>query len=280
MNTQRHILITGASKGIGRATALHLARQGFHVFAGVRNAADGEALQREATANLTPVIIDVTNNKQITQAAQQIAQQVGQTGLYGLVNNAGIAVAAPLEFIPVDEFRRQIEVNLVSQLAVTQVFLPCIRQAQGRIINVSSVGGRIAGTMIGAYHASKFGMEAMTDTLRQELRPWGIEVVSIEPGNVATPIWETSSTAFDRLVERMNPQVNELYAKAMERTRATAANATTSGLPPERVAEVIHDALTARRPQTRYLIGTDAQIAARIFARLPDRLRDRLMAMR
>jgi NAD(P)-dependent dehydrogenase (short-subunit alcohol dehydrogenase family) len=173
------ILVTGAAKGIGRATALHLDRKGHTVFAGVRNMADGDALCREASERLQPILLDITNADQVAQAAKTIQQMVGTKGLGGLVNNAGIAVPAPLEFMPLDEFRRQMEVNLVGQIAVTQAMLPMLKQAKGRIINISSVGGRIAGRMLGAYHASNFAVEALTDTLRQELAQWHIHVVSV-----------------------------------------------------------------------------------------------------
>jgi NAD(P)-dependent dehydrogenase (short-subunit alcohol dehydrogenase family) len=280
MNEKRYVLVTGASKGIGRATVLQLAQQGFDVFAGVRNEQDGAALQREAGERLTPLLLDVTNGQQIAQAAETIMGRVGQNGLYGLVNNAGIAVAAPLEFVPVDDFRSQIEVNLVGQLAVTQAALPLLRQGRGRIINVSSVGGRVAGTMLGAYHASKFALEALTDTLRQELNPWGITVIAVQPGTIATPIWETSLAAADRLLQRMNPKVHEYYRALIDKTRQNAMSASTRGIAPERVAEVITTALSAARPRTRYTVGVDARIGVHVLTRLPDRLRDQLMAAR
>lgn len=275
--SKRAVLITGASKGIGRATALHLDGLGFRVFAGVRSEADGAALEKESSGHVTPVIVDVTDAAQIARAAGEISAQVGADGLYGLVNNAGMSTAAPLEFVPLDEFRHQLEVNLVGQLAVTQAMLPLIRKAKGRIVNVTSIGGRIAGAMIGPYHASKFGLEALTDSLRLELKPWGIEVIAIEPGAVATPIWDTSLARADQLI---TPQMTELYGPQIERVRAFAKSASERGLPPERVAETIGRALTSSRPKTRYIVGTDAAIGIRIISRLPDRLRDRLMANR
>jgi NAD(P)-dependent dehydrogenase (short-subunit alcohol dehydrogenase family) len=209
-----------------------------------------------------------------------VKQIVGNKGLDGLVNNAGIAVSAPLEFMPLDEFRRQIDVNLTAHLAVTQALLPFIRQAKGRIINISSVGGRIAGPMIGAYHASKFAMEGLTDSLRQELAPWQIHVISIEPGAIATPIWETSLTTADRLLADMPAQGREYYAQAMDRARTSAHKNAKNGLHPDRVAAVIEQALTARQPRTRYAVGMDAQIGTRILAKLPDRVRDWLLNQR
>lgn len=274
------ILITGASKGIGRATALHLDRKGYTVLAGVRSTADGDQLRREGSGRLQPIVLDITSEADIAEAVDWVEHLTGQKGLDGLVNNAGIAVSAPLEFMPIEEFRRQMDVNLIGHLAVTQALLPAIRRAQGRIINVSSVGGRIAGPMIGAYHASKFAIEALTDTLRQELSPWHIQVVSIEPGAIATPIWETSLNTADRLLAAMPMQGREYYGPAMDRARASAQKNAKNGLPPDRVALVIEQALTAPVPKTRYVVGMDARIGTRILANLPDRLRDWVLRSR
>ncbi|MBI1259012.1 MAG: SDR family NAD(P)-dependent oxidoreductase [Chloroflexi bacterium] len=276
---EKFVVVTGASKGIGQATAVRLAKAGFIVFASVRKAADGEALRRENPA-IRPLLIDVTDTQSIAEAAVQVRNQVAGSGLYGLVNNAGIAVAAPLEFLPLDDFRKQMEVNLVGQLAVTQAFLACLRQARGRIINVSSIGGRIAGPLMGAYHASKFALEGMSDSLRQQLAPWGMEVVVIEPGAIATPIWETGTQTADDLVNRMSPEVSELYGQQMAAGRSWAEQSAKNGAPADKVAQVIETALTHARPRTRYTVGTDALVGSRIIARLPDRLRDRLMGSR
>jgi NAD(P)-dependent dehydrogenase (short-subunit alcohol dehydrogenase family) len=277
-NAQRQsVLVTGAAKGIGRATALHLTTLGFHVFAGVRRLEDGTALQEAAPAKLTPLLLDVTDADQIAQATQHITQQVGTAGLFGLVNNAGIAVPGPLEFVPIDEFRRQMEINLVGQLAVTQAMLALIRQAHGRIVNISSIGGLIAGPLLGPYHASKFALEALTDTLRVELKPWAIEVIAIEPGAIATPIWETGAQAAEQIIAQMPIKAQELYGKTMERRRASALKQAQHGAPPQIVADAVAHALTAARPKTRYVVGSDARFAARFIAWLPDRLRDRLI---
>ncbi len=266
------VLISGASKGIGRATALHLDAKGFTVIAGVRKKEDAESLRSAASGRLKSVILDITNRDQILEAARMVKDIVGAAGLDGLVNNAGIAVPAPLEFIPIDEFRRQIEVNLIGQLALTQALVELLRTAKGRIINISSVGGRISGPMLGAYHASKFAIEALTDTLRQELAPWHIRVASIEPGAVATPIWEAGAKTADLLMGRMPDRARELYGQAISRTRAGAESAARRGIPPEQVARVVEEALTARRPRTRYPVGRDGKLGARLLARLPDPL--------
>jgi NAD(P)-dependent dehydrogenase (short-subunit alcohol dehydrogenase family) len=276
---EKFVVVTGASKGIGQATAVRLAKAGFIVFAGVRKQADGDALRREYPA-IRPLLIDVTNEQQIAAAAATVRDQAAGNGLYGLINNAGIAVAAPLEFLPLEDFRTQMEVNLVGQLAVTQAFLPCLRQARGRIINVSSIGGRIAGPLMGAYHSSKFALEGLSDSLRMQLAPWGIEVIVIEPGAIATPIWETGRQTADNLLARMNPQVNALYGAQIAGGRIWAEQSAQNGAPPEAVAQAIETALNAARPRTRYTVGRDAMIGARVIAKLPDRLRDRFLSRR
>lgn len=277
---ERAVVVTGASTGIGRETALLLAARGFTVFAGVRKAADGEAIAAAASGALIPVILDVTKPEQIAAAAALVTERVGDVGLAGLVNNAGIANAAPLEFVPIDDLRYQLEVNVVGQVAVTQALLPLLRVAHGRIVNVTSIGGLIAGQMLGPYNASKFALEAITHVLRQELAPWGIEAIAIEPGQIATPIWSTAAGNADRMIAGMPPQVEAMYGEKMAGARRMAANAEANGLAPIEVAKTIHTALTARRPKTRYTVGRDAAIGATLVARLPDRTRDRLFGAR
>ncbi len=182
------VLITGASSGIGRATALALDAHGFRVFAGVRKPSDVDVLHQVASARLTPLVLEVTNAASIAAAAEQIAQAVGDAGLIGLVNNAGVTVAGPLEYLALVDVRRQFEINVVGPLALIQACLPLIRQAHGRIVNISSVGGKLAMPFNGAYSATKFGVEALSDALRRELAPWGIHVCIVEPGLIATPM--------------------------------------------------------------------------------------------
>lgn len=277
-NQVKYILVTGASKGIGQATALHLAQGGFHVFAGVRKPEDGVALQAQAGVHLTPVILDITMSDQITAAARMIGTTVGPAGLYGLVNNAGMAVPAPLEYVPLDELRRQLEINVVGQVAVTQAMLPLLRQAKGRIVNVSSIGGRVASPLMGPYNMSKFAIEAMTDVLRQELQGEGLAVVAIQPGAIATPIWATATATADQILAAMPADMVARYGKLIEGVRKFAANGAKNGAPPQLVADAIAHALMAARPHTRYVVGRDAQFAARFVAPLPDRWRDWLMA--
>lgn len=274
----KYVVVTGASKGIGRATALALVSHGFQVIAGVRNEQDGIELVTAGGSAIIPLAIDVTDQPQILAAAAVVAEMVGDLGLAGLVNNAGIAVAAPLEFIPLDELHHQLTVNVVGQIGVTQAFLPLLRQAKGRIINISSMGGRVAGPWTGPYHASKFALEALTDSLRQELAPWGINVVSVQPGAIATPIWENSLIRARSIVARFPGHAHRLYGEQLQKRIARAEQNVNAGLPPEQVAAVILQALTAPCPKTRYQIGTDAKIAVNLIARLPDRWRDWLIA--
>jgi len=270
----KSVLVTGSSTGIGRATALRLDRDGWRVFAGVRREEDAEALRAEAGERLTPVMLDVTDPGQIAAANDLIDGAVGEGGLEGLVNNAGVAILGPLETIPLDDFRRQLEVNLTAQVAVTQALLPAIRRARGRIVFVSSIGGRMALPFGGPYHAAKFGLEAVTDCLRQELRPWGIHVSAIEPGSIDTPIWERGEQIADEVSARAPATQEELYGATIERFRAAVRRTAERGIAPERVAATIAGALEARRPRTRYVVGTDARGQALLAGLLPDRVLD------
>ena len=272
---ERSVLVSGASSGIGRATALHLEQQGWKVFAGVRTEAAALALQKASAGSLVTVMLDVTDARQIAAVAKTIGPR-----LDALVNNAGVAVAAPLEFLPVDELRHQLEVNVVGQVALTQALIPALREARGRIVNITSIGGLVAGSIIGAYHASKFALEALTDTMRIELAQWGIEVIAVEPGRIATPIWSTSSSTSDRILGDRQEEAMALYGEQMAAARDSASKAERNGLVPLEVARVIGRALASSRPKTRYLVGKDAKVAGRFVARLPDRTRDRLLRTR
>lgn len=265
-------IVTGASTGIGEATAMHLRSLGFDVLAGVRSEDDAERLRADG---LRPLILDVTDQGSIDRAHEEL----GEGSLSGLVNNAGVAIFGPLEYIPIEELRRQLEVNLVGQVAVTQAFLPALRLGGGRIVNVSSIGGRVALPLAGPYAASKFALEAVSDSLRRELRGQGVEVVVVEPGGIKTPIWEKGGARADELQDEMPPEAEERYGELVRAVRGEAEKiATDRGLPPSAVAEVIGEALTARRPRTRYPVGRDAKGRAIVARVLPDRLFDRLIA--
>jgi NAD(P)-dependent dehydrogenase (short-subunit alcohol dehydrogenase family) len=270
-------VVTGASTGIGRATALDLAGNGFEVFAGVRRKADGEALNEAASGNLTPIMIDVTKPQSIARAKGAIGRKAGRRGVSALVNNAGVAVAGPLEFLPLDDFRRQIEVNLTGHLAVTQALLPQLRKARGRIVNITSIGGRVAYPFNGPYHASKWGLEAITDSLRVELQPWGIDVIAIEPGSVATEIWDRGLAKATQIREDLPREGEKLYGSSLEAMVRVMENTGDSGLPPEKAAKVIRKALTKRRPKTRYLIGRDAKGTIATKRLMTDRAWDRVV---
>jgi NAD(P)-dependent dehydrogenase (short-subunit alcohol dehydrogenase family) len=274
----RAVVVTGASSGIGRACVAQLERLGFHVFAGVRKEADGQRLREESGGSVTPISVEVTDEASIRSAAAEVDAAVGDQGLAGLVNNAGVAISAPLEFIPIDELRKQLDVNLIGQVAVTQAFLPLLRKGSGRIVNVSSIGGRVALPFVGPYAASKFGVEAISDSLRRELRPWGIDVAVIEPGSVATPIWEKGTATANELTERLPAEAQTLYGTAIDALRKATAETAARGIAPEVVAESVVHALTSSKPKTRYLVGRDAKVRARIAKVVPDRMLDRMIA--
>lgn len=278
MPTVRSVLITGASTGIGRATALHLDAAGWRVLAGVRKEEDAASLREASSELLQPLMLDVTDAGQIAAAAERIDREVGNGGLDGLVNNAGIAVPGPLETLPIEDFKRQIEVNLTAQVAVTQAMLPAIRSARGRIVFITSIGGLMAFPMFGAYHAAKFGLEAVGDVFRQELRPWGIKVAVVEPGSIATPIWERGEEEVDAIAGRARDGHERLYGKAIRAYREVAKKTGERGIPPEKVAVKIEYALSVRRPRTRYLVGADARGQALASRVLPDRLLDWVVA--
>jgi NAD(P)-dependent dehydrogenase (short-subunit alcohol dehydrogenase family) len=271
------IVVTGASSGIGKACALRLDTLGLQVFAGVRRELDGEALRREASGKLTPILLDVTNTTSITAAVDCVTTAIGETGLAGIVNNAGIAVAGPLELLPLSELRKQLEVNVIGQIAVTQAFLPLLRRGKGRVVMIGSLGGRIVTPYTGAYCASKFAMEALTDALRMELRPWHMHVSIIEPGFIATPIWEKSKEAASLLFDSLPDQADNLYGTIIPAVRERYFQAGMHGTPADEVARVIIRALTAARPKTRYIVGRGARLGTSVLVRLPDKLRDALI---
>ncbi len=266
-----YAVVTGASTGIGEATARHLAGLGFNVFAGVRNDADAE---RVRGGRIEPLMLDVTDQASVDAAAAHVAEAAGNTGLAALVNNAGIAVAGPLEFIQISDFERQMDVNVTGVLRATQAFMPLIRQARGRIVNISSIGGRVAVPLVGPYAASKFAVEGLSDALRRELRPWGIQVALIEPGAVSTPIWDKSIDDSQQMIDQAPPEMNERYGEVVEAIKKASQKNATDGTPPQEVAEAVAHAITADKPKTRYLVGRDAKIRGSVAKVVPDRLMD------
>jgi NAD(P)-dependent dehydrogenase (short-subunit alcohol dehydrogenase family) len=271
------VLVTGASTGIGEACALELDRRGFRVFAGVRRDEDAEQLRQKASARLLPVMLDVTNADSIAAAVEVVRAALGRQGLLGLVNNAGLAVPGPLELLPIDQLRRQFEVNVFGQIAVTQAFLPMLRLARGRIVMMSSISGRVAAPFVGPYAASKHALEALSDSLRVELRRWGITVSLIEPGNVKTPIWEKSRAWAQEMAQQIPPQGDQLYGLDLRAVEAVTAKMALRGMPVQRVVGVVVHALTARRPKTRYPVGFQTRLSIQVLKFLPVGLRDWLV---
>ncbi|HTT07733.1 MAG TPA: SDR family oxidoreductase [Gammaproteobacteria bacterium] len=274
MTTRGNMVITGASTGIGEACALHFARAGFTVYAGVRNDSDAGRLQR-SSPNLQPALLDVTVESSIERAIEHIAAQTGAAGLCGLVNNAGIAVAAPLECVSLGKFRRQLEVNVIGALAVTQRCLPLLRQGRGRIVNMSSVSGLVAPPFVGPYAASKFALEALSDALRLELKPWRIHVAVVEPGPVATPIWQKSRDAVAQFMEDLPPTYRMLYGQATQQMARVMEDAAGAAVPADWVVAAVEHALLSPRPRTRYLASRGMRFTMWLSRLLPDRWRDR-----
>ena len=274
------VLITGASTGIGEACARWLDARGHQVFAGVRRPEDAERLRSGSSARLSCVTLDVADARSIQTSFETIATTVGGDGLDGLVNNAGIAVAGPLEYVPLDALRRQLEVNVVGQIAVTQAFLGLVKKARGRVVFMGSIGGRMATPFLGPYCASKFALEAIADALRVELRPWGVHVSIIEPGSIATPIWNKGEDDARAMQSVVGDGLTRDYGAALAALRKAAAESGQRGSSPDIVAAVVEHALTASNPKTRYPVGRDARTRAVIGRLLPDRIRDRVIIKR
>ncbi|MFJ7414080.1 SDR family NAD(P)-dependent oxidoreductase [Streptomyces sp. NPDC098077] len=275
----RAVLVTGASSGLGEACALRLERTGFRVFAGVRKEADGEALAgRSAHGRITAVRVDVTDRASIASAAQEIASLTAGRPLWGLVNNAGICVSAPLECVDPEQLRQQLDTNVVGQLAVAQAFLPDLRRSRGRIVNVTSGLGSVALPYLGAYAAAQFAKEALTDVLRRELRSQRIGVSVVQPGAIMTPIWSKVSAGGEAALAGVEESVAELYRVPFLRfLRQNEAGAAASGTRPGDFAAAVVKALTAARPRARYRVGDDARRAGVLARVLPDPVLDRYL---
>ncbi len=277
------IVGTGASSGIGQTTVLSLAREGWYVCGGVRGVRDAADLAALAGAVglgalVRPFLLDVTDSAQLTAARESVEMTLRERGirLVGLINNAGIAVGGPLEEVPLARLREILAVNVVGVVAVTQAFLPLLRAGQGRIVNISSVSGRIAAPFLGPYAASKFALEALSDAMRVELRPWRIAVVVIEPGPISTPIWDKTAAAAS--VDRVGLGIDSPYAPVIPRVQAAIARSAQRGLPAERVAQAIIAALAAPHPRSRYLVTRRPLLFAAFASFVPDGVRDLLFA--
>jgi NAD(P)-dependent dehydrogenase (short-subunit alcohol dehydrogenase family) len=271
------VLISGTSRGIGRACALLLYKHGYKVFAGVRREEDAVALREISSDNLIPVMLEITDADSIRQAAGQISDITGDSGLYGLVNNAGVAVAGPLEFMPLQRIREQFEVNVIGQMGVTQALMPLLRRGQGRVVNISSKEGIIAMPFVGPYCASKFALEALSDALRMELKPWGIPVSIIEPGTISTEIIQRSIAAAEDCVRALPRDAEEMYQSCFDKARKASDKIASAAISVDNVAKTVLKVLNTAKPRPRYTVGSDARILALISRILPDRLLDRLI---
>lgn len=277
----RAVVITGAGSGIGEACARRLGALGFHIFAGLHSGGDAEVGEAAPAGPVQPFTLDVTDAAAIAAAVDLVRSAVGDEGLAGLVNNAGIAVAGPLEFLPVEALERQMAVNVVGPMAVTRAFLPLIRQGKGRIVNIGSVSGRVALPFLGPYAASKFALRALTDSLRVELRPSGVPVSLVEPASVATGIWEKGVAGAEEWRKGYPPEAEARYGRGMDAAVAQARRTAEHGIAPERVAAAVVAALTDARPRAHYLVAPPSRrVVTRLLGVLPTELRDAFLAGR
>ncbi len=268
---RKHVFITGASSGIGWATTKALLAAGYEVWATVRTSDDEARLRETMTGALHVVQLDVRDAASIHAAKRRVEMETN--ALHALINNAGIVATGPMEAVPAASLRNVFQVNVEGVLAVSQAFLPLLRERQGRLVQVSSVGARNTLPFAGAYCASKHALTAISDAMRMELRPWGIKVILVEPGSVATPIWTKGATRAPYLE---TPEVNALYREAMLAMQSKVASVAKRGIPAERVAEFIVAAISAKRPRTRYVVGPMAHVRL-LLQKLPDRLRDAIL---
>jgi NAD(P)-dependent dehydrogenase (short-subunit alcohol dehydrogenase family) len=273
-NAHPAIVVTGASTGIGEAIALELDRRGYLVIAGVRTGDAGEQLKIRSTGMLFPILLDVTDAAQIAAAAEKVREKVGESGLAGLVNNAGIAVSSPLEIVPLADFRRQLEVNVIGQLATIQAFIPLLRICQGRIVNMTSINGALSLPYLGPYSASKFAFEAISDALRIELRHWGIKVIVIAPGAIKTPIWDKSAATADLMSKSISPAGMKLYETDLNAWRNVVLDVVRKADPVEKVVEKVLLALESPRPRARYYLRFSQRFVCRGLKIFPESIRD------
>ena len=266
------VLITGASTGIGQHCATYLAQAGLIVLAGHRSDKAARELS-DLHANIHPVRLDVTNPEDILAARHWVESRFKNHPFGGLINNAGIVVGGPVEAVPLSQWRTQLEVNLLGHIQVIQTFMPLLREHRGRIINMGSVAGIQTLPFISPYSVSKFGLAAISDALRVELRPWGIQVSLIEPGSVRTPIWEKSTQSLETSMNGWPAHLQALYSPALHQVKAASHQSAQKSIHPEAIAKAVHHALTARHPKSRYPIGMETRLR-RYMSWLPDRLKD------
>lgn len=281
MANEKYVLVTGASTGIGADACRYLAAKGYQVLAAVRKPEDGERVKALNPSHIQWLQMDITSQEQIEAAVQKVAALVQNKGLHALVNNAGIAVAGPVEFLPLENWRWQMEVNVIGQVAVTQAFMPLLRLAQGsRVVFVGSVSGVLSSPMVGAYSASKFAIEAVADALRRETRKQGLQVAVVQPGVISTPIWEKSLGMAEEMEKNLPKQAWDYYADQIAATKGLAKDGPVKGSPVEKTSRAIYSAVHCPTIKTRYLVGTDARIGARLAWLLPRKWMDAVLAMR
>lgn len=269
------VLISGSSTGIGQACALRLDRGGHRVFAGIRRDVDAKRLKEQASDRLRPVLLDVTDEAQVEAVMKLIGEESGV--LHGVVNNAGIARGGPLEYLPLELWREQLEVNVIGQVALTRAALPLLRASKGRVVFIGSVGGKVATALMGPYNASKFAVEAIGESLRHELHPWDIGVAVVEPGAIKTAIWEKGRREADRLEGELPAKARELYADHLIAIRKGIDMQDRQGIQPDKVARAVEHALFSKHPRTRYLVGIDAKLQGALVRVLPDRAREAII---
>jgi NAD(P)-dependent dehydrogenase (short-subunit alcohol dehydrogenase family) len=266
------VLVTGAGRGIGKSIVEHLAARGWDVVAGIRKQRDAEAVTALNPQRISSVILDVTDAGHIAALDESLPET-----LDAVVNNAGIAVGGGMETVSADDWRKQLEINVIGQLAVTQAVLPRLRKSRGRIVFISSVSGRIVMPLIGAYSASKFALEAAADALRMELSPWRIHVALVEPGNTDTDMWRTADAMVEELEAGLTAEHRDLYAKHIAGFKKTIPTAQKIAVPAEKVSAAVEEALTSRRPRARYIVGVGPKLQVAVLTRLPTKVRDSLL---
>lgn len=266
------VLVTGAGRGIGKSIVEHLASRGWDVIAGVRTERDAEAVTALDPQRISSVILDVTDAGQIAALNESLPER-----LDAIVNNAGIVVSGPMETVSTEDWRKQLEVNVIGQLAVTKTVLPRLRKSRGRVVFISSVNGRLSMSLIGAYCASKFALEAAADALRMELRPWGIGVAIVEPAQTDTDMWRTADDMVNEAEATLTTDQRDLYGRHIAGMKKMIPLSQKMAVPTEKVSAVVEEALTARRPRARYVVGVGPKLQVALMTNMPAWARDRVL---
>ena len=272
-------LITGTSTGIGEACVARLADRGWTVYAGVRRPEDADRIKANHTGDVRPVILDVAKPDDITRVIEELSREAGDRGLQALVNNAGVGVGGPVEYVSEADWRWVFEVNFFGVVALTRAAIPMLRTGHGRIVHIGSIGGRLSSPGLAPYSASKHAIEALAEAQRHEFARSGtpIKVALIEPGEVKTAIWDKADATADDMERALDDTGRKRYQWLLDESRGFIAEGREKGVPPETVADAVEHALTAPRPKARYLVGLDAKLAGHLLTRMPDRARDALV---